>query len=73
MMSGKFKEYNWKDIQQLIYKDSGLISEEDQRTRGQIWYKGQFTEPEHILDTCVELMIYDKPYSERIQEHSGNK
>jgi 7-keto-8-aminopelargonate synthetase-like enzyme len=70
-MSGNFREYNWSDILKLILKDAGLEDEASQRTRGQVWYVGSFAPPTHEKDTCIRVQVYDKPYSERIQEHAG--
>jgi hypothetical protein len=70
-MSGNFREYNWSDILKLIMKDAGLEDEVDQRTRGQVWHVGSFSPPTHEKDTCIRVQVYDKPYSERIQEHAG--
>lgn len=72
MMAGKFKEYNWRDIMRLIYADCGLATEVDQRTRGEMWYVGNFQPPEHEKDTCVRVSIHDKTFSERINEHAGD-
>ena len=69
MMAGKFKEYNWEDIKRLIYNDVGLKTEPEQRMRGEMWYIGGFSEPEHARNTCVRLQVYDKPYGERLKEH----
>jgi hypothetical protein len=71
MMAGKFREYNWRDIQRLIYADAGLTTEEEQRTRGQMWYCGGFAAPEHERDTCIKVNVYEKPFSVRIEEHAG--
>lgn len=70
-MAGKFKEYNWRDIQRLIFADAGLITEEEQRTRGTSWCVGGFVPPEFDKDTCIRVQVYDKPYSERIEDHAG--
>jgi len=70
MMAGKFKEYNWSDIQQLIYKDSGLDTEELQRTKGEMWYVGGFASPEHVSKTCVRVELYDKSFNERMKDHN---
>ncbi len=72
MMSGKFREYNWNDIKRLILADAGLLTEEDQRTKGEIWYTGNFNEPGHLTDTCIGVQVYDKPFGERIKEHAGD-
>jgi len=71
MMAGQFKEYNWRDIQRLIYADVGLKTDEEQRTRGELWHIDGFAPPEHERDTCVRVQTYDKPYSERIEDHAG--
>ena len=71
MMAGKFKEYNWSDIIKLIHADAGLVSESDRLSRGQVWCVGGFAPPEKQLDTCIRVQAYDKPYSERIQEHAS--
>jgi len=73
MMAGRFKEYNWEDIQQLIYKDIGLDTDQDRRGFGQMWYVGGFQPPEHEKDTCVRVNRYDKTYSERLEDHAGDK
>ena len=70
-MTGKFREYNWRDIMRLIYEDAGLVTKEEQRTRGEMWYVGNFTAPEHERDTCIRLSVHDKPFSVRIEEHAG--
>lgn len=70
MMAGKFREYNWADIQTLIYLDMGLDTPEKQRTHGQMWYVGSFSPPEHEKDTCIRVNVYDKSYSDRIKDHS---
>jgi hypothetical protein len=71
MMAGKFREYNWRDIQRLIFADAGLTTEEEQRTRGEFWHVGGFSPPEHDRDTCVRVQVHDKPFSERIKDHAG--
>lgn len=71
MMAGRFREYNWRDIQRLIYADAGLMTDEEQRTRGELWYVGGFSQPEHERDTCVRVQVHDKTFSERIEEHAG--
>lgn len=70
MMLGQFREYNWKDIQKLIYADAGLVTDEDRRTRGELWCVGGFRPPEHEHDTCIRLQTYDLPFSQRIKEHT---
>jgi hypothetical protein len=71
MMTGKFVEYNWKDVEQLIMRDAGLVSEEDQRQRAQVWFVGEFSPPAQPQDTCVRVFVYDKPFDERFEEHAG--
>ena len=71
MMTGKFVEYNWSDILRLILADAGLMTEEDQRQHAETWYVGRFEKPEHIQDTCIRIKVYDKPFSERVQQHAG--
>lgn len=70
MMSGKFREYNWRDIQRLIFADAGLTTEEEQRTHGEFWCVGGFSPPEHDRDTCVRVQVYDNPFNERIKDHA---
>jgi hypothetical protein len=71
MMSGKMREYNWRDIKRLIFADAGVKSDEDARMLGDMWYVGGFREPDHERDTCIRLIVYDKPYGERLEEHAG--
>ena len=71
MMSGKFREYNWRDITRLIFADAGLTTDEEQRTKGEMWCVAGFQPPTHKKDTCIRVQIYDKPFSERIEEHAG--
>lgn len=72
MMTGKVREYNWRDITRLIFADCGLTTDEQARTRGELWFVGNFREPEHQKDTCIRITIYDKTFSERIEEHAGD-
>jgi hypothetical protein len=71
MMAGRFREYNWHDIVQLIYADAGMKTEGEQRTKGELWCVGGFSPPEHERDTCVRVYSYDKEFQERIREHAG--
>ena len=71
MMAGKFKEYNWRDIQRLIFADVGLNAEAERRCRGEMWHVGGFVAPEHECDTCIRVQVFDKPFSERIEDHAG--
>ena len=71
MMTGKFREYNWRDIKRLILQDAGLPTDEQQRAQGEMWFCGAFQEPEHISDTVIRVQTYDKPFNERIKEHAG--
>ena len=71
MMAGKFREYNWRDIQRLIFADAGLTTEVDQRTKGEMWFIGGFQSPEHDRDTCIRVSVYDEPFSKRIEDHAG--
>ncbi len=73
MMEGKLREYNWRDIERLIYKDVGLTNEEQRRTRGELWCVGGFSPPKHDLDTMVRVHVYDKTFSDRIREHAGEE
>lgn len=72
MMSGALREYNWRDIERLIFADAGLTTDEQSRTRGEFWCVGGFNHPEFELNTCVRVHVYDKPFSERIIDHSGH-
>jgi hypothetical protein len=47
-----------------------LDSEVEQRTKGELWYTGSFNPPEHENDTIVRVQIYNKPFSERIEDHA---
>lgn len=71
MMSGSFREYNWRDILRLIMADAGLKTEEAQRVRGEAWIMGNLTPPPHETDTCVRVQVYDKSFSDRIRQHAG--
>jgi hypothetical protein len=73
MMTGKFKEYNWRDILRLVMADAGLKSEEDQRTLGETWIIGKFTPPEHEGDTCIRVNVYEEPFETRIKKHAEGK
>ena len=73
MMDGRFKEYNWRDIQRLIYKDSGLNTNEQQRAYGEFWNVGGFQPPENEQGTCVRVNVYAKPFGERIKDHAGRE
>jgi hypothetical protein len=74
MMAGSFREYNWDDILRLVMADSGLKTEQEQRTRGETWIVGgSLRPPEHPKDTCIRVQVYDKPFGERITEHAGEK
>ena len=70
MMTGRFVEYNWQDIQRLVYGNTGLHSNDEQKDRGEMFYCGKFNEPEHTLDTCIRVNVYDKNFNERIEEHA---
>lgn len=72
MMAGTFREYTWRDIGRLIKADAGLKTEEEQRTRGEIWFAGGFQPPASQIDTIVRVQVYDKPFGERLKEHSGD-
>lgn len=71
MMTGKFRQYNWRDIQRLIFIDAGLKTEEHQRAMGEMWFEGGFKPPEHELNTCVKVNVFDKDFSTRTEEHCG--
>lgn len=72
MMSGSFREYNWRDILRLVMQDAGLKTEEAQRTRGETWIiGGNFTPPTNEIDSCIRVQVYDKTFSDRIREHAG--
>jgi hypothetical protein len=74
MMSGSFREYNWKDILRLVMKDAGLDSEADQRSRGQAWVTGAgLTPPKCDTDTCIRINVYDKSFEQRSREHLGQE
>jgi len=73
MMAGKFREYNWRDIQRLIFEDAGLKTEVEMRTRGEMWHVGGFVSPAHERDTCIRVQVFDKPFAERIEDHAGEK
>ena len=74
MMSGSFREYNWRDILSLVMKDAGLATEEEQRTRGETWIVGgSLKPPVHEADTCMRVQVYEKPYGERLREHVDGK
>jgi hypothetical protein len=74
MMSGNFREYNWRDILRLVMQDAGLQTEDEQRKRGQTWIIGAgFQPPTHDTDTCIRVQVYDKPFSERVKEHVEGK
>lgn len=72
-MQGEFKEYNWRDIERLIYADAGLTEEADCRTKGELWFVGGFNPPVHERDTCVRVNVYNKTFSERIEDHAADK
>ena len=72
MMAGKFREYTWRDILQLIQADAGLKTDQDQRSLGEVWYCRGFAPPEQDKETIVRVNIYDKPFGERLKEHSGD-
>ena len=73
MMDGRFKEYNWRDIQRLIFKDAGLETDEQIRTHGDFRYVAGFHQPENEQETCVRVNVYDKPFGERIKDHAGRE
>lgn len=69
MTKGVFKEYTLLDIYQLIYKDNGLLTKEDQRTKGQIYKCGHLVTtdiPEK--DKFLEIRVYDKTFEERMED-----
>jgi len=70
MMAGKFRQYNWRDIQRLLFVNAGLTTDEEQRTRGEILLQRDFTEPKCHLDTCLHVRVYDEPYMERMKKHT---
>lgn len=69
-MAGRFKEYTWKDILQLIFKDSGLETESSQRTMGEMRFRANFTPPEYDNDTVIVVQVYDEDFSTRIKKHA---
>lgn len=71
MMAGRFREYNWHDIVQLIYADAGLEIKGEHMTKGEFLCVGGFAPPEHERDTCVRVYSYDKEFQERTREHDG--
>ena len=71
MMSGRFLEYNWRDIERLIFADAGLTTEEDRRGLGDIWISSGLDIPEDQCDTCIRVKVYDKPSIERLEDHVG--
>lgn len=73
MMRARVHYYNWRDIKRLIFQDCGLATEEQCRTSGEIIFRGNaisFADSER--GTVVEVRVYDKPYSERLEEHAGD-
>ena len=69
-MSGKFTQYSWADIEKLIYQDMGLRAESEQRTKGEIWFVGNFSPPESPDDFILRVQVFDKTYSDRLKEHT---
>ena len=70
MMISQTKEYTWKDIEQLIYKDCGLTSKEDQKQYGQICLATPFDYLElESTETHVTISMYTEPYKIRIEKH----
>lgn len=69
------REYNWYDIQDLIFKDIGLPTDHEQRQRGEIRLTGCLAELVHRLgaDTVVEAKCYDKNGDERINDQMRNR
>lgn len=73
MMSGNFREYNWRDILRLVMEDAGLKTEQDRTSRGESWIYSNIQPPTHDTDTCIRVQVYDKPFGERIKEHAEGK
>jgi len=73
MMEGRVKEYNWRDIMQLIWADCGLPTDNIQRQRGELHYLNEFYQPDHDKDKCIRVTVYDKPFSERTEEHASEE
>lgn len=69
MMTGKTREYNWRDIVRLIQADCGLTSEQDIRSLSETWFVGGFAPPENDKTTIIRNIVYDKPYGERLKDH----
>lgn len=70
MMQSKTREYNWRDIMRLIQADCGLNTEQVARVLSEAWFVGGFKAPEIETQTIVRVMVYDKPYTERMKEHT---
>lgn len=69
MMTGKTREYNWRDIVRLIQADCGLENDRAARCLGETWFVGGFAPPENDTNTIVRQVVYDKPYGERLKDH----
>lgn len=62
MKTGKFREYTWHDIMDLIYKDVGLeMAEEGQSTPVELWFTNGFNPSPDRSQTCVRVKVRDKP------------
>lgn len=62
MKTGKFREYTWGDIMDLIYKDSGLEpAEEGQSAAVELWFTNGFNPSPDRSKICVRVKMYGKP------------
>lgn len=71
-MEGRFKEYNWRDIQRLLYQDCGLEGDAVLE-KGDLWYVGGFDPPNCDRDTIIRIKIYDKDHRTRLREHTDDE
>jgi hypothetical protein len=70
MMAGRFKEYNWNDIMELIYKDCGLDTPDAIGKYGQPWFVNGFNPPQSFINTIIRMQVYDKAHHERVKDHA---
>jgi len=59
-----FKEYTWDDIQQLIFKDVGLCTEDVQKEHGEIWCLGGFGPP--LDGRIIEVKVHERTKKQRL-------
>lgn len=70
-LDGYLRDYTWEDVKGLLLKDMGL--DVNDREYHDLWYIGNFREPEYVKDICIRIVKYDKDFRSRLEENAKEK